>query len=278
MSISQHEAVSLLNKTVFRPGWEIIARPVPGDSDQVLIGIEIKTVDSSFVTRGGEYQVPLTERALVRVDARDYATPEVLLYRLLGFVRELQDHEDREFLRTWDSVAERWVAPLHGHTPEGVQAWDRLQVLPQPTITRIGISGDAPWLAEEAGCEYVCWAEDDNKKRAAHGRTVNAGCDMEEDRGDCWESGNGKRAIAEAAGTVPTVMPERVVHMADPCNEAEDQQTSDCNEDINGAVQLASPCNEQTDDDQDEGPQRVLVHVGANCYEASEPGCNHASD
>lgn len=195
--ISQSEAVSLINRTIFRPGWRLSARPAPDSTTQVLAGIEVQTVDSSFLSRGGDYQVPLTERALVLVDSRDYATPEALLFRLLGVIRELQEHEDREFMRVWDGEAERWAAPFHEHSPEGQRAWDRMKALPQPSVTRLHAGSAGPWVADAAACEYVCWAEDDNKART---RAVNAGCDMEEDRGDCWESGNAGRKVLADAG------------------------------------------------------------------------------
>lgn len=232
MSISQHEAVSLLNHTIFRPGWRVSAAPAPGSGDQVQVGIEIETVDSSFVTRGGEYKVPLTERALILVSASDYSAPEGLLFRVLGFIRELEAHEDREFLRTWNGAEKRWEAPFHSHAPESDEKWKRLRALPQAPVVRVSVNADGPWLAEDAGCEYVCWAEDDNKKRAAHGIIDQ----------DCWE--NGRRALVEAA---------------------------------------ASPCNEQTDDDQDEGPQRVLADadctlVNAGCASDGEVNCSASID
>src|SRR5580765_696560 len=167
MGISQHEAVRLLNRVIYRPGWQVTAAPAPGDDDQVLVGVEIQTMDSSFVTRGGEYRVPLTERAVFRLGASDYESAQALLFRLLTVIRgELQEHEDREFLRTWDEAGERWAAPFHSHAPEGEQAWEAMQALPRPGVARVGTSmGDGPWLPAAAGCDsdYVCWAEDDSK-------------------------------------------------------------------------------------------------------------------
>lgn len=253
--ITQHEAVRLLNQTIFRPGWTVSARPVKGGSDEVLVGIEVLTADSSFVSRGGSYPVPLTERALFRLSARDYESGEALLFRVLGLTRDLQEHEDREFLRTWDATGERWTAPFHSHVPEGAQAWDRLQALPQPAVTRVGLSeGAGPWLY------------------------ANAGCDQEDDRGDCWESGNGSRAV-RAAG----------------CEEADDAALSECTEQrhVNAAgcgqndsddydcwengkravLALSSPCNEQVDDD-DEGPQRALALAHATAHPVRVAGCS----
>jgi hypothetical protein len=251
MSISQHEAVGVLRRTIFRPGWRISAAPAPGDGDRVHVGIEIETVDSSFITRGGEYRVPLTERALIRVSASDYESTEALLFRLLGFIRhELTGHEDREFLRTWDPDAERWTAPFHAHVPEGEQAWDRMQALSQPAVTRVSVSESEPWLTG-AGCDdYVCWAEDDNK-RAARARVVSAGCDNADDRGDCWESGNG-RAV-RAAG----------------CEEADDAALSECTEQRVRAAGCEDGVNDQ---DCWENGGRVLVNAG--CAQDGEVSCS----
>jgi len=260
MSISQQEAVSLLNRTIFRPGWRISAAPVEGDDDQVRVGIEIETVDSSFVTRGGEYRVPLTERALVRISSGDYETPQELLFRLLAFTRELQGHEDREFLRTWDSHAERWTAPLHGHTPEGQSAWDRLKELPQPAMTREGrpAADGGPWMIAGCDSDYVSWAEEDSKREV-----VSAGCDQEDDRGDCWESGHRSRTV-HAAGCDDGILDQ------------------DCWENGKRALvrAAAAPCNEQVDDD-DEGPQRrVLAHAirGAGCTEADDAALTECTE
>ena len=240
MSISQHEAVSVLRRTIFRPGWRISA--APGDGDRVRVGIEIETVDSSFITRGGEYRVPLTERALILMSASDYESTEALLFRLLEFIRhDLTGHEDREFLRTWNPDAERWTAPFHAHVPEGGQAWDRMQALSQPAVTRVSVSESEPWLTG-AGCDdYVCWAEDDNK-RAARARVVSAGCDNADDRGDCWESGNG-RAV-RAAG----------------CEEADDAALSECTEQ---RVRAAGCEDGVNDGDCWENGKRALVSAGS---------------
>lgn len=290
MSISQHEAVSLLNHTIFRPGWRVSAAPAPGSDDHVQVGIEIETVDSSFVTRGGEYRVPLTERALIVVSASDYSVPEELLFRVLAFVRELEVHEDREFWRTWNDAEERWEAPFHSHAPGSDEKWKRLRALPPAPVTRVSVNADGPWLAEDAGCEYVCWAEDDNKKLSAHGRTVNAGCDMEEDRGDCWESGNGKQARASVTGCEDGIIDQdcwengkRALISVTGCAEG-GEIDNDCYDSLR-RLSTSSPCNEQQDDDE-EGPQRVLADadctlgppgralVNAGCASDGEVNCS----
>lgn len=237
MTISQHKATSLLNHTIFRPGWRVSARPA--SDGRVLARFEIETVDSSLVTRGGEYKVPLTERALILLRPGDYEAPEALLFRVLAFIGELQVHEDREFLRTWDAEAERWAAPFHSHAPGSAQAWNRMRALPLPAIERISVSDDGPWA-------------------------VNAGCDMEEDRGDCWESGNGRKPLT-ATG----------------CSDGINDQ--DCWENGKRALVQATPCNEQVDDD--DGPQRVLADADctlgpperlarAGCAQDGEVNCN----
>lgn len=160
MSLTQDEAVSLLNQVIYRPGWMISARPLRGSQDQVLLGITIQTVDSSFVTRGGGYTVPLTEHARYVLAASDYSTAEALLFRVFRVITgDLQEHEDREFLRTWSRQEERWVAPFHSHVPEGGSAWDRAGTLPQPAVTRISHVLSDPCMdlkgeVRSEGCEY----------------------------------------------------------------------------------------------------------------------------
>lgn len=249
MSLITPEALAILNHTIFRPGWKVSAHRAGHAGDQVLLHIETETVDSSFVTRGGEYRVPLTERAAYLIDAGDYETPQALLFAVLTAIRELQDHEDREFLRTWHADAGRWGAPFHSHTPEGQQAWEFFSALSQPAMTRLGqgghpacsgnIDGD-DWCAEgggprrevrDHGCngesDYVCWAGNDGKGGQAHGRVASAQCDNAEDRDECW---NGE--VLKPSAT--------------------------------------SPCNDQTDADDDiDGGGRVLARV-------TPAGCNEA--
>lgn len=195
MSLITPEALAILNHTIFRPGWKVSARRAGHAGEQVLLVIETETVDSSFVTRSGEYRVPLTERAAYLLDASDYETPQALLFGVLTAIRDLQDHEDREFLRTWQAGDQRWAAPFHSHTPEGEREWRKLSAGPLPVMTRVLSEPGIPDHGCNGESDYVCWAGNDGKGRQAHGRVVSAQCDNAEDRGDCWE-GEAPRALA----------------------------------------------------------------------------------
>jgi hypothetical protein len=44
-----------------------------------------------------------------------------LLYRVLGMIRDAQEHEDREFTRVRRNG--QWTAPFHPHNRDGNDLW-----------------------------------------------------------------------------------------------------------------------------------------------------------
>lgn len=121
--MKQDEAVTLLNRTIFRPGWRITAQPQAGSSTRVQVTFDISTVDTSYPSEQGAYEVPYVMKPPLRLDASRYDTEEDLLYRVLRAVSQHQEHEDREFMRVWRDG--RWVANFHPHTDEGASNWER---------------------------------------------------------------------------------------------------------------------------------------------------------
>lgn len=122
----QQEAIDIVNKTTFRPGWRWSARP-GYYSWQIIVSIELDTVDTSAPGRDGSYTVPRVLAWPHTIDVRRMDSPEELLYRLLLEVQETQEHEDREFLRYWDGQA--WVAPFHPHRELGNAKWHSVKAL-----------------------------------------------------------------------------------------------------------------------------------------------------
>jgi hypothetical protein len=119
--VKASEAAHHVNGMIFRPGWKFRAEPFFGSSSLVFIEAEITTVDTSYPSPDGEYQVPkvITLDTVLRVDELDLPG---LCERIILWAESCDLHEDREFLRVWDGG--RWRAPLHPHTDEGQRAWE----------------------------------------------------------------------------------------------------------------------------------------------------------
>jgi hypothetical protein len=113
------EAVQIIREAIWRPGMQVIASSVT--STVIEVEIVFDTYDSSNVTRDGKYW----DRAMIApsgmMPVGDLQTPEELLYRVLAWVREAQEHEDREFLRVLRDG--KWVAPFHPHNADGNYNW-----------------------------------------------------------------------------------------------------------------------------------------------------------
>jgi hypothetical protein len=121
------DAVNLINKTTFRPGWTITARRRDGYGygyglGKIQVDFEIDTVDTSHVDDDGRYTRAMTQRgdAEFTVTHLDGLS---LLRRILDWVHASYDeHEDREFLRVRQDDGS-WLAPFHPHRSDGNRAW-----------------------------------------------------------------------------------------------------------------------------------------------------------
>lgn len=118
--MKDYEAIKIINEAAWRPGMRVHARPYRtygsgGDYIEVSIGWD--TYDSSVISDEGEY----TERAMIApsgvMPVDDFQTSEELLYQVLRWVRDAQEHEDREFCRVKRDG--KWVAPFHPHREDG---------------------------------------------------------------------------------------------------------------------------------------------------------------
>jgi hypothetical protein len=119
------DAVNLVNKTTFRPGWRISARPYYGYYsylNAIELDFEIDTVDTSRVDDAGRYTQKMTQRG-----GTEFAVANLdglgLLRGILDWVHAKYDeHEDREFLRVKQDDGS-WLAPFHPHRSDGDRAW-----------------------------------------------------------------------------------------------------------------------------------------------------------
>jgi len=118
------EAVELLHRLTFRPGWLITGTTEgveqPG-KEYVLVEFMIMTVDTSFPNVTGRYTIPKMLMPEFKVDVARM-TPYLFLDAILRQVHELDVHEDREFLRVRQDDGS-WKAPFHPHTPQGELDW-----------------------------------------------------------------------------------------------------------------------------------------------------------
>lgn len=122
----QEDAVRIVNRSTFRPGWSWSARPGYAQSE-IIVEFKLDTVDTSFPGRYGNYTMPRKLAWPKVYDVAELATREELLYLLLLEVQDTQLHEDREFLRYWDG--DQWVAPFHPHNELGRTKWESILAL-----------------------------------------------------------------------------------------------------------------------------------------------------
>lgn len=114
------EAVEIVRRSVFKPGWRMRARDYGQDIIEFIFYID--TVDTSYPSHDGicRRQVTLVREDLF--DVRPMRTTEDLFARILKLSAEIDSHEDREFLKERQPGGS-WNAPLHPHTADGERAW-----------------------------------------------------------------------------------------------------------------------------------------------------------
>lgn len=112
------EAARLVNSATFHPDWEIWAGPVTPYSIRVVF--YVRTYNSSTPDSDGSYREKIVIGPDRLVSTRDLDDNGVLA-AVLRAKADVQEHEDREFLRVRQGG--RWAAPLHPHRPDGNAAW-----------------------------------------------------------------------------------------------------------------------------------------------------------
>jgi hypothetical protein len=119
-----NEAVRLVGNTIFPPGWNVQAMSYM--DGMIILSYELRTYDSSVVTRSGQYTEPAhLAPATDVVDVRDLTADE-LLRKIVDRIQFINEHETREFVRTFRDG--RWVAPFHPHNADGRRLWERTQL------------------------------------------------------------------------------------------------------------------------------------------------------
>lgn len=117
------EAVKLINECTFHPDWKIVASDDwwVGGGNKIDVQFRCATWDSSEVWPDGSYHRRIGIGPSVTIDVTDL-DEETLLYTVLDCKSQVQQHEDREFLRV--KTGRRWVAPFHPHNADGRILWD----------------------------------------------------------------------------------------------------------------------------------------------------------
>ena len=132
------EAAEIIRNAVFRPGIKVNARAydpyssyydefyfsrAQGHADSTVIELEIvfvDTYDSSYINDAGRYTRRASIAPTVTIDVKDLDEDQ-LLYRVIKWISEAQEHEDREFTRVKRNG--RWTAPFHPHNDDGNRLW-----------------------------------------------------------------------------------------------------------------------------------------------------------
>ena len=113
------DAVTLLNHTIYRPGWEITAREY--DGSRIEVTFRLDTVDTSQPSRSGQYLTRKVVESDVYINVAQL-NADTLLYEILRQAHKIDEHEDREFLRVRQGDG-TFKAPVHPHTAEGDGRW-----------------------------------------------------------------------------------------------------------------------------------------------------------
>lgn len=130
------DAARLVNETAFHPDWQIVAREAWMYGNQIAVQFRCATYDSSDVTQDGQYSRRIVIGPSVTFDVTDM-DDETLLYTVLDCKAQVQQHEDREFLRV--RTGRRWHAPFHPHNTDGKILWDHAR----DTARRVTVPGAA---------------------------------------------------------------------------------------------------------------------------------------
>lgn len=113
------EALTQIRNTVFRPGCTITAEPY--QYGEIAVTFTLDTVDTSYTDDDGKFRTPLVTSTGTRIQVTNL--DEVgLCCALLDGIAEMDDHENREFLKVRQPDGS-WKALLHPHTPEGELRW-----------------------------------------------------------------------------------------------------------------------------------------------------------
>jgi hypothetical protein len=119
-----HQVCAIVNASAFKPGWRI--RAADWDTS-VYLAIEIDTVDTSYAASDATCRRPVTLLRDGTLYPAHLHSAEAVLAAVLAVTREIDLHEDREFLRV-QLPDGSWYAPLHPHTDAGKAAWARVAV------------------------------------------------------------------------------------------------------------------------------------------------------
>ena len=121
------EAVRVIDGAVFHPDYRIRATALgrwAGGTETVAVEFLQRTYDSSDIDPAGNYYRKVTIAPLYDFDAAAMEDDSQVLFAVLGKLREMQDHENREFLRVRKGGS--WKAPFHPHNTDGKALWRSL--------------------------------------------------------------------------------------------------------------------------------------------------------
>lgn len=126
------EAIELINHNMaYREGWHFTASDASGyfTETTVVVSVKVDTVDTSYPDADGICRSVSatvgTSPFVLDVAGMDAAA---LCHAILKVAHgQIEEHESREFLKVRQPDGS-WVAPLHPHTYEGEEAWNRYQL------------------------------------------------------------------------------------------------------------------------------------------------------
>lgn len=113
------EVVELCDHLAYRPGWKITATDYTHRfEDSVKLEISIKGPDWSYPP---DYDVIVDGVYNGVVLGVGRLNRHQVLREVFAHVERAESHENREAFRIL--IGDKWVAPFHPHTIEGITAW-----------------------------------------------------------------------------------------------------------------------------------------------------------
>lgn len=120
--MNAEDACKLIHSTCFRKDWKITAECNERYENCVKVTVNYP---AQLSNAGMAPHYPISIEGGLTVERNimvgELESPLELWRRLLAWFGLIHSHEDREFFRVWNG--EKWVAPFHPHTTEGMKLW-----------------------------------------------------------------------------------------------------------------------------------------------------------
>lgn len=114
-----NDAIALVKGVLYKPSWTITATDYTHRFESAIkVSVSIWGPDWSYPPAYSTEVEGIYHGVIIGVDRLDEAG---VLRQVFDHLQRAELHESREAFRVL--VGDRWVAPFHPHTVEGIEAW-----------------------------------------------------------------------------------------------------------------------------------------------------------